>query len=693
MLGKVKDLFFSIDGRDNTGPAFGSVNRRLRETDGLSAKVSERVGRAGKGMVAFGAAGTLGTAAVVAGFRDVVGLYDEQARVEAKVATAVQVTGGAAGYSADELFKMASGLQDVSRFGDEAILNGVTAQLLTFKEISGDVFEDAQKSVLDLATVLDGDLQSAAIMMGKALNDPIAGLSAMSRAGITFSDAQKDVIKDLAKTGDVAAAQRMILDEIASAYGGQAEAARQAGAGILDAWGNTWGDAKEVIGGVVVEILPPVIEMLEGITGWFQALEPEGQRNVVMMGALALAIPPVTMALGFMAIGISALTGPVGLVLGGISALAVAAGLLWPAADDATASIDKLTTALDEEKVALAALIGPTGTNINLSATAASQKLIEANSRYANIKAIAAEAQALAKAEFAKAESRIEFNVATSGMDFGPGDGADYFYSGPRSVADVIGPQAAEAQLLRARAEGQLERVEQEMAALSEMATTASGAVVDFGGSLDEINVPAAKLTEAIGGGGGGSSKGGGAAGTGLVGAVNELTGATEELAETKGWDTVKDNFKSLIRDGQSWETTWQNILGDAVDHLFDLAFSPAWDALFQNLSAMSGGGGAGGGMLGGLVSGAGNWVGNVLGLDTGGDVTVSGKGGMDRNLTVLRTSDAEQISVRRPGDSMGGGVTINMNIQTPDVQGFQSSKAQIAHQMRGAMGAAQRTA
>ncbi len=693
MLGKVKDLFFSIDGRDNTGPAFGSVNRRLRETDGLSAKVSERVGRAGKSMAAYGAAGTVASATIVAGLRDVVGLYDEQAKAETKVATAVQVTGGAAGFSADELYKMASGLQNVTRFGDEAILDGVTAQLLTFKNVSGEVFEEAQMSVLDLATVLNRDLMGTSVMLGKALNDPIAGIAALSDAGVTFTQSQKDLVKSFVESGDAMSAQKLILDEIKGAYGEQAEAARQAGAGMVDAWNNAWGDIKEVIGGVVVDYLPPLVEGLQEVAGWFQDLEPEGQKNVVMMGLLALAIPPATMAMGLFVASVSALISPVGLVIGAVSALAVGVGLLWPASDSATESIDKLTTSLDEEKVALEALIGPTGSNINLSATAASQKLIEANSRYANIKAIAAEAQALAKAEFAKAESRIEFNMATSGMDFGPEDGADYFYSGPRSVADVIGPQAAEAQLLRARAESQLERVEREMAELSEMATTASNVVVDLGGSLDEVVAPAAKLTDAIGGGGGGSSKGGGSGGKGLVGAVDELTGATEELALNDGWQTVKDNFRALIADGQSWETTWQNILGSAVDRLFDLAFSPAWDQLFANLSNMGSGQSGGGGLLGGLVTGASNWVGNVLGLDTGGDVKVSGKGGMDRNLTVLRTSDAEQISVRRPGDAMGGGITINMNIQTPDVQGFQSSKAQIAHQMRGAIGAAQRTA
>ena len=166
---------------------------------------------------------------------------------------------------------------------------------------------------------------------------------------------------------------------------------------------------------------------------------------------------------------------------------------------------------------------------------------------------------------------------------------------------------------------------------------------------------------------------------------------------DSPGWESIKNNLRALLIDGQSWGDTWRNIFGAAMDRVFDLAFSPAWDALFENLSAylnmVSGIGSqsGGGGLLGGLFSGAVGWIGNILGLDTGGDVTVSGRAGIDRNMTILRTSDNERVSVRRQGDATARPVTVN--IYTQDLRSFQGSQAQIAGQMRRALAAADRAA
>lgn len=694
----VKDLFFKIAARDETGPAFGSVNRRLRETDGLTASVSERMGRAGRAMQKFGAAGSLASLSVAAAFRDVIGLYDEQARAEAKVAQAVRQTGGAAGFTETQLYGMASALQSVTRFGDEAILNGVTAQLLTFKDISGDVFAGAQVAALDLATVLERDLMSTSVMLGKALNDPARGVAALAEAGVTFSDAQRDIIKNLAATGKVAEAQRLILDEIASAYGGQAEAAREAGAGMVDAWTNAWGDVKEVVGGVLADILPPVVESLESITGAFQNMTPAGQRTVVLLGALAVAIPPVTLALGTMAIAFNAMLGPVGLAIAGLSALAAGTALLWPENARLTKELATLNGALEDEATALGSLIGPLGADINLSATAATQKLSEARTRYENVKAIIAERNALIKnsEEYRNLSRQLEQEgpLMTSGP--GPTGYIDPELYRIGAIGRRMSPRAQEltdalADLVRLPPEvkEQLGEATDAIERLESVAGTAGGVTVDLGDRLSGEEVPAAKLTSAIGGGGGGASGG-------LVGAVKELAVETEEFAESEAWDSIKSNLRDLVTGGQSWSDTWRGIFGAVVDELFDLAFSPAWDSLFANmkdfLSMGGGGGGSGGGLLGNLMGTATGWVGNILGLDTGGDVTVSGKGGVDRNLTVLRTSDTERVSVRRQGDSGGGGA-VNVYIQTPDPTAFQASRAQIGHQIARAVAAGQRIA
>jgi hypothetical protein len=61
-------------------------------------------------------------------------------------------------------------------------------------------------------------LSGQAIQLGKALNDPIAGISALSRVGVTFTEEQKATIESMVKMGDVAGAQKLILAELAREF-------------------------------------------------------------------------------------------------------------------------------------------------------------------------------------------------------------------------------------------------------------------------------------------------------------------------------------------------------------------------------------------------------------------------------------------------------------------------------------------
>ena len=180
---------------------------------------------------------------------------EAQEKAEQKVEQAVKQTGEAAGFSAGELKNMASALQESSIFGDEDILNNVTAQLLTFTNITGEQFSRTQQAAMDLSTVLDGDLKSASIQLGKALNDPIANLSALSRSGIQFSSEQKELVKSLWEAGRQAEAQSVILDELNIQYGGQAAAMAGTYSGALKQFSNSFGDLQEIIGMKILPVL------------------------------------------------------------------------------------------------------------------------------------------------------------------------------------------------------------------------------------------------------------------------------------------------------------------------------------------------------------------------------------------------------------------------------------------------------
>ena len=146
---------------------------------------------------------------------------------------------------------------------DQNQIKQAQATLLTFGEIAstaGDVgssFDRATQASVDLAAAGFGTAESNAIQLGKALNDPITGLSALTRSGVTFTDEQKDLIKSLVESGDTLEAQNMILEAIETQVGGTAEAT----ANSSDKMSVAFSQLKEKLG---TQLLP----VFERVTNW-----------------------------------------------------------------------------------------------------------------------------------------------------------------------------------------------------------------------------------------------------------------------------------------------------------------------------------------------------------------------------------------------------------------------------------------
>lgn len=191
--------------------------------------------------------------------------------------SALASTGGVSGQTTKSLLDMAASLQDVTTYGDETI-NAAQGILLTFTKIGGDTFPKATEAVLNVATAMKTDLKSAAIQVGKALNDPKTGMDALTRSGITFSDDQKFVIKQLTETGQVAKAQALILKELETQFGGSARAARQTLGGALTSLSNAWGDLFEVSSGASNNLRMSIEGLIDAIR------RPEFTAFVEMVG-------------------------------------------------------------------------------------------------------------------------------------------------------------------------------------------------------------------------------------------------------------------------------------------------------------------------------------------------------------------------------------------------------------------------
>jgi len=175
----------------------------------------------------------------------------------AQTEAVVKSTGMAAGLTAKQMADMAGAMSASSGnsiFSDDAIL-GAENVLATFTQIKGANFGDATQAIADISQAMGTDLQSSALQVGKALNDPIAGISALSRVGVSFTDDQKAMIKTMVETGNVAGAQQVILGELGKEFGGSAAAAVDTYAGQQAVLAAQFADIQQTLGEALLPVL------------------------------------------------------------------------------------------------------------------------------------------------------------------------------------------------------------------------------------------------------------------------------------------------------------------------------------------------------------------------------------------------------------------------------------------------------
>ncbi len=183
----------------------GDSSKLKREVDGIDDSTSKaergfgKLGAAIGGAVAVGSVVSLGKGAFDAAI--------ESQKIAAQTEAAIKSTGAAAGITADEIGDMATAMSKKNAVDDEAIQTGQNL-LLTFTNIgkAEGIFERTTQASIDMAAAMGTDVKSAAMQLGKALNDPTDGLSKLTRAGVQFTDEQKKQIKAMQDAGNMAGA-------------------------------------------------------------------------------------------------------------------------------------------------------------------------------------------------------------------------------------------------------------------------------------------------------------------------------------------------------------------------------------------------------------------------------------------------------------------------------------------------------
>lgn len=189
----------------------------------------------------------------------------EAQKVGALTEQIIKSTGGAAKVSANDVGNLATAISNKAGMDDEAIQSGANL-LLTFKNVRNEagkgskIFDRATSAAVDLSAAGFGSVESTSKQLGKALNDPIKGMSMLGRAGVTFTDDQQKLVKGMVEQGDLLGAQKLMLKEVESQVGGAAAASATAG----DKLSVSWGNFKETIGTALLPVLDRVMNFISG---------------------------------------------------------------------------------------------------------------------------------------------------------------------------------------------------------------------------------------------------------------------------------------------------------------------------------------------------------------------------------------------------------------------------------------------
>src|SRR3954454_24978141 len=184
-----------------------SLERAFKRSAAGADKFDRQISKTGRGRKAFSGltkgagllTGALGVGGLTTAIQSSFGEMADSQKVAAQTAAVLKSTKGAANVTAGQVDKLATSLMNKSGVDDEAIKSGENL-LLTFTNIrngvgkNNKIFDNATGTLLDMSTALGQDTKSSAIQLGKALNNPIKGITALQRVGVSFTDGQKKQI-------------------------------------------------------------------------------------------------------------------------------------------------------------------------------------------------------------------------------------------------------------------------------------------------------------------------------------------------------------------------------------------------------------------------------------------------------------------------------------------------------------------
>jgi phage-related minor tail protein len=203
---------------------------------------------------------------------------------------------------------------------DADVIKATQTKLATFGALTksvgkaGGAFDRATKAALDMAAAGFGTAEGNAVQLGKALQDPIKGLAALAKSGVTFTDQEKEKIKTLVESGKQLEAQEMILKAIEGQVGGTAEAS----ASSFDKMKFAVAGVSDTFGDMLLPVIDAIAPKLAAFSAWAQA--NPGLMKIVVGTFVALTAAVVALNIAMSLNPVSLIVIGLGLLVAGLAA-------------------------------------------------------------------------------------------------------------------------------------------------------------------------------------------------------------------------------------------------------------------------------------------------------------------------------------------------------------------------------------
>lgn len=304
----------------------------------VARSLGSKLSSIGGSFIKAGAIATAVSVPIIAGIHKAMDAYMIQSAAETKLTEIYRTRMGVTQQAAQATIDYASALQKQGVIGDEVLLSGAQ-QLATFAKYPGTINSllPAMGNLLAQQKGVNATAQDATQignLMGKVLQGQTG---ALKRVGITFTEAQEQVLKYGTEEERAAMLAQVITDNVGNMNKVMAETPE----GKIQQMKNAFGDMAEQIGATLAPVLADLanwistnlMPKLQSLIEWFQGNPVAAKIIVAVAGILAVG-GPLLILIGTLISSIGTimgilpmLAGPAGIVIAVIAAI-IAIGVL-----------------------------------------------------------------------------------------------------------------------------------------------------------------------------------------------------------------------------------------------------------------------------------------------------------------------------------------------------------------------------